>query len=114
MIRKEIKENGGRTVFYLIEDSVNVSAIISELSSMGCKGDELGGAYKTLISDNKGYLYENKETKEKLLVIDERHTYFGFSNPFLCLFWMLATSKMWGNPYKDFIEELKKDGEVIK
>lgn len=116
MIRKETKQGDERTVFYLIEDSINVSAIISELSQMGCKGDELGEAYRKLTSDNKGYIYENKETKEKLIVIEEKNLNFDcMSNPFMYLVFMLFMMRPWGNnPYSSFIEEMKKDGEEIK
>lgn len=115
MVRKEIKDDMGETVFYVVDDDINVSVIISELSTMGCKGEELGRAYKTLISDNKGYMYENKETKEKLLVIDE-HSSKTSPMPFVWLFFMAALfgGMPFGNPYDGFIQELKKDGEEIK
>lgn len=115
MIRKEIKEDGEKLVFYIIDKDINVSAIISELSTMGCKGEELGKAYRKLTSDDKGYLYENEDTKEKLLVIDESKISFGFGdNPFLCMFWALLMMNFLDDPYKDFVKELKKGGEEIK
>jgi len=103
-------------VFYIVKDDINVSAIISELSSMGCKDEELGKAYRKLTSENKGYLYKNEGKKETLLVIDENHTGFDFGqNALIPLFFMFAMfGGMWGNPYKDFIEKLKRGGEEIK
>jgi len=115
MIRKEENKHGEKTVFYIVKDDINVSAIISELSSMGCKDEELGRAYRKLLSENRGYLYKNEDRKETLLVIDENHMDFDFGNELLMpLFWMLAMSRMWGNPYKDFIDELKRGGEEIR
>lgn len=115
MIRKETKTDDERVVFFIVKDDINVSVIISELSSMGCKGEELGKAYRKLSSDDKGYSYENKEIKEKLIVIDERNFNLGLGgSPFLCMFWAFALSQMLGNPCKDILENLKKDGEEIK
>lgn len=116
MIRKEIKNETGKNVYYIVNDDINVSVIISELSAMGCKGDELGNAYRKLISDDKGYLYENSDTKETLLVIDEKYFKgcdFG-RNAFLPLIWMFFMIRMLNpNPSGDFLQDLKKGGEVI-
>jgi len=103
-------------VFYIVKNDINVSAIISELSSMGCKDEELGKAYRKLMSEDKGYLYKNKDRKETLLVIDENHMDFDFGqNALIPLFFMFAMfGGMCGNPYKNFIEKLKRDGEEIK
>lgn len=115
MTRKEIKNDTGKTVFYITDGDINVSAIISELSSMGCKGDELGAAYRKLNSEDKGYFYENKDAKEKLIVIDERTLNFDFKgSPFLLLIWAFFATRLFGNPYDGFIQELKKGGEEIK
>lgn len=115
MIRKEEKGENERVVFYIIDKDINVSAIISELSSMGCKGEELGEAYRKLTSDNKGYYYENKATQEKLIVIDERNFDSDiFNNPMLLLFWALIASAHFRVPSKSIVEELKKGGEVVK
>jgi len=115
MIRKEESKYGEKTVFYIVKDDINVSAIISELSSMGCKGEELGKAYRKLTSENKGYLYKNEEKRETLLVIDESHMNLDFGqNALVPLFFMFALfGGTLGNPYKDFIDELKRDGEKI-
>lgn len=117
MIRKEEKRDGERIVFYVVNNDINVSAIISELSSMGCKGEELGDAYRILTSDNKGYFYENKDAKEKLLVIDECNTKFGFDSnlflPLMMMFFMTTVSQL-NNAHKDFIQELKRSGEEVR
>lgn len=116
MIRKETKMDGGKAVSYIVKDDINVSVIISELSAMGCKGEELGEAYRTLMSDDKGYLYENKETKETLLVVDENSLGKGYAAPFVWLFFMTALfgGMPFGDPRDGFIQELKKGGEEIK
>lgn len=116
MTRKETKDETGKTVFYVVDGEINVSVIISELSAMGCKGDELGRAYKTLISESKCYTYENRDTKETLLVIDERSLRESPAIPFVWLFFM---SVLWGgmptrNPLERLIQDIKKDGEEIK
>jgi len=116
MIRKEENIGDARTIFYVVENGeVNVSKIISELSSIGCKGDELGEAYKKLMSDDKGYIYENKETNTKLLVIDERSfKRYCNGNPFVPLFWAFLMMRMFdADPYRDFIQDLKKGGEEV-
>jgi len=117
MIRKEENIGDARTIFYVVENGeVNVSKIISELSSIGCKGDELGEAYKKLMSDDKGYIYENKETNTKLLVIDERD--FNVRNdtsPFVTLLWTFFAVRFFDpNPCDRFLRQLKEGGEEIK
>jgi len=116
MIRKEEKIGDERFIYYIVKDDINVSKIISELSSLGCEGDELGEAYKKLTSEDRCYTYENKDTKHKLIVIDER----GFvpcnnCNPFVPLFWAFLMMQTFGSyPYSNFIQDLKKGGEEVK
>lgn len=118
MIRKEIKNETGKIVYYIVNDDINVSVIISELSALGCKGEELGRAYRQLTSDDKGYFYENAETKEGVFVIDEQHFNKGCdfgSNAFLPFVWMFFAMRLFNpNPNNDFLQELKRGGEVIK
>jgi len=45
MTHKEERTKGVRNVCYFVGDDINVSAVISELSAMGCKGAELGRAF---------------------------------------------------------------------
>lgn len=116
MIRREIKNEAGKAVFYIVNDDINVSEIISELSAVGCKGEELGKAYRQLTSDNKGYYYENSETKEEVFVIDEQRLKdCSFdSNPFLYLIWSLFSMRVFApSPSREFLQDLKKGGEVI-
>lgn len=116
MIRKEEKIGDARTIFYVVENGeVNVSKIISELSSLGCKGDELGEAYKKLTSGDRCYTYEDKDTRQKLIVIDERSLkHYCNGNPFVPLFWAFLMMRMFdADPYLDFIQDLKKDGEEV-
>jgi len=116
MIRKEDNTGDERRVCYIIEDGeANVCKIISELSSLGCKGAELGKAYDRLVSADKCYTYENPQTKDKLLVIDERSfERHGDGNPFMPLMWAFLMARMSdANPCRWLIQELKKGGEEV-
>jgi len=115
MTRKEERTKDGRSVCYFVGDDINVSAVISELSAMGCKGAELGRAYKKLISDDRTYVYDNKAGC-RLAVIDERTLH---RSPMVSFAWMFFALCMGGSDFLsdmvagEILGELKKGGEEV-
>jgi len=112
MTRKEYQISKGKAVVYVIDDEINVSEIISELSSAGCKGGDLGAAYRKLISDNPDYEYTNEATGDKIVVIDKNHIAdVLFSSAHLPWFYLMSLFvgvRDMHNLVNGFVEELAK------
>lgn len=113
MTRKEdTTEDGKRVVMYFVNNDLNVSEIISELSALGCDKDGLNKAYKTLTQeDYKIYAYENPDTGDGLFVVDEVALK---GIPPLTLMWSVVASHFLGLPTTEAVEHAKHFLDIAK
>lgn len=113
MTRKEdTTEDGKKAIMYFVNDDLNVSEIISDLSALGCDEDGLSKAYKRLTQeDYKLYAYENPDTGDGLFVAN--CAALKDIPPFMLL-WAMTAGCLLGLHAPEAIGHAKKFLEMMK
>lgn len=70
MIRKDFSLLGWHVTLYVSETCRHVCRIVSELYRMGCRGNKLSRAYRTLFLDADGIvMFTNYKTRRTLIAL---------------------------------------------